>query len=279
MPALDSPSSRPFAKLMLIGPSKVGKSSALACLAKAGYKLRILDVDCKVPGSYLHSLLRDDPAALSRVSFMQFRDVCNADGTPRGTPGNTPYDQARKTLDKWEDGTAPKDWGHEGVYVIDTLNLLSTMAFNASMIANPTWREQRLHFKNAQMAVNGFIGSVFDSAFTTNVIVTSHIKEIALERKVVSVADAKGNVTTEFKPVAGTPIKEYPATVGEALSREIAVYTNELYRMERTGAGAAEKREIVTRSDARMDMGTGTKLPARLPASDGLLTIFKELTK
>lgn len=279
MGKLSDTSSRPFAKLMLIGPSKVGKSSALACLAKAGYRLNILDVDCKVPGSYLHTLLKDDPASLERVSFMQFRDVYNSDGTPRGKPGATPYDEARKTMDKWEDGTSPREWGHEGVYVIDTLNLLSTMAFNASQIMNPNWREGRLHYKGAQLAINGFIGSLFSDYFTTNVIITSHIKEIALERKYVNKTDAKGNVTTEFAPVAGSPVKQFPSTIGEALSKEIAVYSNELYRMEVTGAGAAMKREIVTRSDAKMDMGSGLKLPPRISAEDGLLTIFKELTK
>ena len=45
MPSLDQHQSNDFVKLLLIGDSKAGKTGSLISLVKAGYKLRILDLD------------------------------------------------------------------------------------------------------------------------------------------------------------------------------------------------------------------------------------------
>lgn len=55
--------------LLLIGDSKVGKSTYAAAAAKAGFTLLYLDSDNGI--SALHHHLKDDPAALARVHYIR----------------------------------------------------------------------------------------------------------------------------------------------------------------------------------------------------------------
>jgi len=59
-----------YTKLMLVGDSGAGKTSALASLANAGYNLRILDFDDGL--SILPEFLNKD--AVQRVSYVTLKD-------------------------------------------------------------------------------------------------------------------------------------------------------------------------------------------------------------
>jgi hypothetical protein len=65
--------------------------------------------------------------------------------------------------------------------------------------------------------------------------------------------------------------------VGIALSKQVAIYTNELWTIERK-TPSSEEREIRTGGSSRIDLGSAAvDLPRKLPAETGLATLFKKL--
>jgi hypothetical protein len=275
MPSLDDPTAPPLVKAMLIGDSKAGKTAALVSLVEAGYTLGILDMDCKINPSYFSETLRAKGIGKGLVSYVQPRDryVTTGAGTAPKLPC-TAFIEACRFCDKWEDGTKPKEWGPKAVLVIDTLNLLSQAAFNQAYGLNPEARDGRQWYAAAGKMVEGFLANLWDSDFKTNVLVLSHITDIELETEIVK--DKMGNIQRQAKP--GSPVKGFPTSIGQALSKHVAKYTNELWCLETTGAPPNLKRVIRTASTGRMDLGTAAPgLPASLPAEDGLAKLFSLL--
>ena len=99
-------------KLLLVGDSGSGKTSALASLANAGKKLRILDYDdgLDILPEYL------TPEAVSRVSYVTLRDSLGQ---------ATAFRRGAQLLSTWKDGEenlgSVKEWGDDTVLVIDSL--------------------------------------------------------------------------------------------------------------------------------------------------------------
>lgn len=277
MPGLGEASAAPFAKIFLIGDTKTGKTAALKSLVDLGLHLHILDTDCKLVPSYFQQLiLADDPRKLDLVDFVQYRDEYEnnqSDGSIPKAPA-VGYTRCTAAATKWIDGSKPFEWGPEHVFVVDTLNTLSTLAFNQAyfLVKNNTRNTQvndyRQVYKGAQNAIERFIGGLWSEKFATNVVVLSHIKDVDLEWKI----DPK---TGEKIP---TVTKGFPATVGSALSQTIGAYTNELFQMEVIGYGGAEKRIIRTVTNDRTQLGSALiGLPKELPAATGLAEIFSRL--
>jgi hypothetical protein len=200
------------------------------------------------------------------LDFMPFRDKYDAKGEPVGNPGQSAYDKFLTALDKWEDGSKPREWGADTVLVIDTLNMASYGAFNAAKMLNRSAKHAKLHYGAAKNALFALSSLLWDDTFKTNIVITSHIKDIAINQRI--------NNEGEFEPVPGSKVKEFPATVGQAMSKEIALFTNELYKIEVRGSGASERRKIITGKDNNMDLGTGTNLPSEIDAEGGLAKIF-----
>lgn len=282
---LEDASSSPFVKAMLIGDSKAGKTTALASLVEAGYDLGILDMDCKIVPSYFEQTLRKkNPALLRKVSFEQLRDKYAANpgtfsnGQAAAMSVSLPvkpakaYKAALRLTTKWSDETKPSEWGPDKVFVVDTLNLLSTAAFNEAYSLSDTTRDARQWYKAAQNAIENYLAGLWSSDFKTNVLVLSHITDIPLEVEYVKVAGQ-----TQQQPVAGTSTKGFPTTIGQALSKHVAKYSNELWTVETRGFGPTEKRVIITGGHARMNLGTAALNSKELPADTGLATLFKTL--
>lgn len=241
---------------MLIGDSGAGKTGSLACLAKAGYNLRFVDMDSGlVP---LQQLLRDDEKALDRVGYMTFRDKYKS--TPAGMSVVHPakaYLNAAKTMDKWEDETSPSEWGPKYIYIVDSLTLLSKAAFNQAISLSPTTKDPRQWYGAAQSAIENFLACLTSDDFATNVIVISHITDIELND--------------------GT-MRGFPSSVGKALSRNIARYFNDLFVVETKGMGSKTRRIIRTVPNGQTDAKASlTDLLPEMPIEDGMLTIFKKL--
>jgi hypothetical protein len=181
MPTLAKPSSNTLVKLLLIGDSGTGKTGALASLVKAGFHLRIIDMDNKVAGGILPQLLTTDEER-SRVQFVSLRDkfkIGPAGPIPDGTP--KAFSDAMKAMEKWpDDGTDPAKWGPTHVLVLDTLTFLATAAYDWAKAMNPTAKEPRTWFYTAQQQIEDVVSLLTNGAFATNVIVTSHITYQAL---------------------------------------------------------------------------------------------------
>ena len=254
MPNLEASNVQPPIKLLLIGDSGTGKTGALASLVRDGYKLRILDFDNKIAGGILPILIkRDNPDRLKSVEFEPLRDKLKSsalgpilDGIPQA------FTRGLALLDKWPDGTSPREWGAEYVLVIDSLTFLSDAAFNWAKGMNPSAKDPRQWFYTAQQAVEGTLALLTSASFQSHVVVIAH-------------------VSWQDRP-DGT-MKGYPASVGKALGPTIPAYFENMALCP-TVAG---KRTIQTVPTALVDLKNPAafRMAASLPIETGLADFFK----
>lgn len=265
MPSLDTHKPQAFTKLLLIGESKSGKTGSLTSLVKAGYSLRILDMDNGVDVLRL-MVLKDCPDKIKTVEVKSLRDdyVSSPMGPIiRGTP--QAFVGALRLLDKWEyeeDGQKvalgdPATWGDKTILVIDSLTLLSEAAFAWALQMVPRGKDgkfdNRAVYGEAQKAIRSVLSLLTSPSFCTNVIVTAHVRYINLP---------------------DSTMKGFPTAIGEALSPEIPRYFNSTLRFETMPGG---KRTIHTVASALMDLGNPApfKVPPTLPIETGLADFFK----
>ena len=156
-------------KLLLVGDSGSGKTSALASLANAGKKLRILDFDdgLDILSEYL------TPEAVSRVSYVTLRDsLGQANAFRRGA----------QLLATWKDGEenfgSVKEWGDDTVLVIDSLTLMGEAALRGALVFNnkkPTEQPTQPEWGTAARDVQNILQYITGDEVKCNVVVTSHI--------------------------------------------------------------------------------------------------------
>lgn len=256
MPKLEAPKAATITKMLLIGDSGTGKTGALASLAGAGYKLRIIDMDNKIDGGILPIVIKERwPQALATVEYEPVRDKMKAsalgyilDGAPQA------FAKALALMDKWSDGTVPKTWGPEYILVIDSLTFLSNAAFDWAKGMNPTCKDPRQWYGAAQDAVESALAALTSKDFGTNVIVISHVSWVD-------------------RP-DGT-MKGYPSAVGKALGPTIPTYFENMALTQTTGG----KRTIQTVPTALVDLKNPAafRMAASLPIETGLADFFKTL--
>jgi hypothetical protein len=256
MPTLEGAQQAAFIKLILIGDSGTGKTGALASLVKSGYRLHVLDFDNKLAGGILPILLkRDAPEKLKEVDYVALRDEFRAtpagpvvDGVPKA------YAEGLKLMDKWTDGSVPKQWGQETIFVLDSLTFFADGAFNWARAMNPSAKDPRQWFYTAQQGVENTLALLCSVHFQTHVVVISHVNWMN-------------------RP-DGT-MKGYPSAVGQALGPTIPAYFENMALCE-TNAG---KRYIRTTPTALVDLKNPAafKMAPQLPIETGLADFFKTL--
>lgn len=258
MPSLDAHHSSSFVKLFFIGDSGTGKTGALASLAKAGYKLRIIDMDNGLD-SLVNVLRHEAPDKLSSVEY-----ETRYDRVKKGPAGMTLAGPAKafmevlELVDKWSDGSNPAEWGPEYILVVDTLTSLGRAAFNWFDRMNPTAKDKRQIILLAQNAIEDFIANLTADEFHCNVIIISHI---------------------EYTSKEGLPPKGYVAAVGKALGPKLPKHINTLVLAETSGTGTNTKRRIKTVPTGIVDVKVANPygIDAELPLSSGLATLFEQL--
>src|SRR5882672_11009804 len=115
MPSLADHQSNEFTKVLFLGDSKSGKTTALWSLVRAGYKLRILDFD-NLLDALKQKLLVECPKQIDNVEFRTLRDDYKMgihgvviDGAPKAAMN------AMKMLNHWKydevDLGDPAEWG------------------------------------------------------------------------------------------------------------------------------------------------------------------------
>lgn len=248
-------------KAIILGDSGTGKTGSLASLVKAGYKLRILDLDNKLQSGILPQVLkRDAPDKMGNVDYEAVRDKFKgsalgpiADGVPKS------FTRSLELMDKWSDGTVPSKWGSEYIFVLDSLTFFSDAAYNWAKSMNSSAKDPRQWFYAAQQAVEHTIAMLTAESFATNVLVIAH-------------------VSWQDRP-DGT-MKGYPATIGKALGPTIPAYFDNMILCQ-TGSG--QKRTIQTVPTALVDLkNSGSINPSMLPTlplETGLATFFDSLRK
>jgi len=256
MPSLDKHVSTTTTKLLMIGDSGAGKTSSLASLVEAGYKLRILDFDNGLD-SLVSQVRRRCPDKAQNVSFETLRDQYKGsgagvvlDGAPKA------FITAMQLLDKWGELGKPSQWPTDTVLVIDSLTFFSQAAFNYAHFLNPGAKDKRAIFYSAQESIEHTLAMLTAESFKPNVIVIAHM--------------------TFLNRPDGTT-KGFPIAVGQALSPKIAPYFNSVALVESSGSGQSIKRSMRTVSTPLIDLKNPAsfELAETLPIDQALVTFFR----
>jgi hypothetical protein len=263
MPSLADHKSNSLVKVLYLGDAKSGKTTSLVSLVRAGYQLRILDLD-NLLDSLKHAVLKECPDKIGNVEFRTLRDKYKAgpsgpviDGVPKA------FVEAMKMLDNWkyQDDNAvvefgsPKSWGPNCILVIDSLSRLCDAAYDHhAFIAGPKM-DGRAVYGQAQDAVEMVLAGLTGDSFETNVIVICHGVYMSQE-------DGKTKI--------------FPQGVGQKLSPKIPQYFPVYIRLK----NSAGKRVMQIESDVMIDLampGAEKFQGKTLEADTGLGTIFKTL--
>jgi hypothetical protein len=262
MPSPDKHKSQTCRKLLLLGDAKVGKTTSLASLVAAGFKVRIIDMD-NLLDTFVSVIRRDSPSLMSNVDARTLRDkrkMTDAGPTIDGPP--KAFIDAIKMIDKWKykdedeqiDLGVPATWGPDSILVIDSLSRLCDAAYDWREFMAPKGAsgkfDGRAVYGDAQDSVENLLATLTADSFNTNLIVIAH--GIYMEQE--------NGVT-----------KIFPQGVGQKLSPKIPQYFPAYVRFINKGG----KREIELKSSTMIDLAKpDIGLPDSLPADTGLAIIF-----
>src|SRR5262245_18761151 len=261
MPTLDHHQSNDLVKMLLIGDSKTGKTGSLISLVKAGYKLRILDLDnlLDVLKYFIH---KECPELIKNVEYRTIRDR-RSPHPETGEPyvaDPKAYVTAVKMMErcKYEgvDLGKPAEWGPDYILVVDSLSRLCDAAFDYRELItkSQTKFDIRTAYKDAQDSVENNLAHLTADGFRTNVIVIAHV--------------------TYIEQPDGT-VKGYPQGVGQKLSPKVPQYFSSvvLYTNKK------DKRVMRTTSTTLIDLANPKPfaMEPEYPIETGLATFFQNL--
>ncbi len=270
------------ARIMLIGYPGSAKTGSLACLANAGYKLRILDFD----GNLEPLLLHLDKRALPLVDAIHFEDeMRNANkyiecvGIPHA------FNDALTALKHWTYGKDPvvdlgrsKDWGPDTVVVLDSLTTMGDAAFNRTLKAcnrtplNCTRQIWGSAMQDQEAALRIMRGE--DRHY--HLIVIAHLKLIGPEDVEKDDDDTTKDIKAEVAQIV--PHRLYPWCLGQKLSPKIGGRMPTMVLAEAQQRANSVKRVLVTEPRPDIDLKVPAPgLPKTLPIETGLLTLFEAL--
>ena len=240
-------------KLLYMGASGSGKTGSLVSLIEAGYDLRVIDLD-KGIDPLVEFTLHQCPDKIDRIDVEQVSDVLKGGSTGIEIKKATGFINTMKLLSTWSDESDPAEWGLNTILVIDSLTRLSDYAFNYEKKLNPGVREPRQWYNHAQQRLRQFFDMITSDAFSTNVILCAHVKE----------QDTQDGM------------KQFPNTIGKALSPDIPTYFNNIICARRKGG---TKRVISTVPTAMLDLKNQKPFAfeGELPLETGMATIFETL--
>jgi len=247
-------------RMLLIGDSGAGKTGALCSLVEAGYRLYIIDLEDGV--KILQNLLRARaPDKLDSVEVESFQDqyvMMPAGPSVKGAP--KAFMSAGKQVDIW---TKEVEWGPKDLLVIDSLTALGKAALAVSRSMNPKISNYVFHVGNAQRLLEPFIDTITGHMAPYNLLVITHVRY-----KDIKDPDDK---------VIGQ--KNFPSSVGEALSERLPQAFNDCYACVKIGAGTTEKRQIVSAHALLSGLKTSDpdKIQRTYPLESGLAQIFETI--
>ena len=274
MPSLENYKEENFLKLLLIGESGTGKTGALASLAAAVYKLRLLDFDSGL--DILPQILSKDKAALARVEYETCTDEMTSVGgkiQPKGLPKG--FSKAMNLMTKWsikngasEDLGRPCDWGRDTILVVDSLTHMGNAALRRvqTLNANPGGKVTQPEWGSAQNDCEAALALLYGESFKCNVIVTAHVRYVGGEK-------GKDGEPDNPQPLAG-----HPNAPGKALSPKIPSYFNTMLLCKIDGVGRLAKRKIFTVPDGLINVKQPfimDDIPAKLSIETGLAEFFE----
>lgn len=252
MPTADQFLTSPLIKLLLLGDSGAGKTSALVSLLEAGYNIRMLDMDKNLLNLVLHTRKRC-PDKLSHLEYESYTDDYKA--TQGGLILKGPPRAFTNMLGKLTEWASVED--PNSILVIDSLSAVGRAAFEWAKGMNPASKDPRQWYGAAQKAVEDTIALLTSDQVKQHVIVITHIKY------------AESDTGSQ---------KGYANSIGQALNTVVPRYFSTMIQAEVTGTGTNLKRELRTVPTGLVDLkAPPLDLPAKLPLDSGLAEIFAKL--
>lgn len=256
----EHPASR-IVRLLNIGESGTGKTGALASLAKAGYRLWILDYDNGL--DILTNLLGDDPEALDRVTYKSLRDkITLAGGVPKILGQNvTAWKETGKTVEEWQE-EAGGEFGPLDILVIDTLTTMSMAAFNEALKlgARLNSRPQQNDYGWMADTVLLFMQAITEEDANFNLIVNTHVRYLSAGED-------------------DTSNRGLPNAKGQQIPKDIGKFFNTIVLTRTQGSGPGARRLISTQPQGVIEVKTsnpkGVKPTYQL--EEGLAQLFHDI--
>lgn len=249
--------------ILNIGAPGTMKTGALACLINAGYHVRIADFD-GLAWQVLRNYIRPELHDLQRSRIRRYADKMKAVGgniTVDGVP--KAFASFMSDLDKWDGGI--NSWPVGSIFVLDTL----TRAGDAKM-REVLYLAGKIDQQSFDQALWGMGQMQFKRLFefwkfgglTTTIIVNTHYKW--------------GNPDSSSAKPGEDPVQiAIPTSVGTALGHELAGFFSVVLGFSQNRG--SDQRTINTLEIEGIRTKIPAALPAKLPATDGLLTVFKAL--
>ena len=287
------------AKILIVGPPKIGKTGSIVPLVNAGYRVIVAAFD---PGydvllnyidedkqknlillpfedrrGALLELGRAGPAAHGTVgeplAFMKYVNFLN-DGKAR-----TAKCQGSELVDLGNSNT----WGLDTFHVVDNLTSLSKAVMARRLFAegrNLSTRGKR-DFGLAQAEADSVLMQLASSEYEYHLVCLAHVgvqgpREFEDEDKK---HPGKADYNNELKKREADliPTKFYPKSIGRVLSRDLSEHFPTVIWAEKDQTDARGFNLNPKACDSGIPVRPGT-LPDWLPIETGLLTIFNALT-
>jgi hypothetical protein len=203
MATLDQLNLSKIVKLILLGDSGSGKSGALASLANAGYKLRILDFDNG--SNILKSYVK--PEFVQNIDVEICTDQYRTAGGRIFPATATAWMKAVKLLDKWPPYGPVASWGTGEILIIDSSTFAGKTAMNFHMNLNArlavpaTWQD----YRPIQGYIDNLLSLLFSDSIQCHVIVVSHIDYQAPPGTTKDEREKQGNLSGAIRPPWAPP--------------------------------------------------------------------------
>lgn len=267
MATLDNHQSNDYVKLLLIGNSKSGKTGSLVSLVKAGYKLRILDMD-NLLDILKYMVRKECPEYLVNVESRVLRDKRKASAMGAVLDGKpSAYINAAKMIENWKykeaNGTEvdlgpPADWGPDCILVIDSLSRLCDAAYDWMHMITPAGKsgqqDGRAVYGDAQDAVVDLLSMLTSEDMTCNLVVIAHV---------------------EYQDQPDGTVKGFPQGIGKKLGPKIPEYFSSVVLYTNKNG----KRTLQTNSSPLIDLANPAPfaMEKEYPIETGLAQFFAVL--
>ena len=262
----------------------MSKSGSLACLANAGYNLRVADFD----GHFADMAPFFTPEARARVEIVSLEDKLRDDARhigPSGTP--TAFGRFLKLWNNWEYETPEgkvslgpvRSWTRRDILVVDSMtamgraNMRRTLALNNRTIDN----RREADWGAAQHDEQEVMQILTGDDIPCHVVVTAHLKLIAPKDVEKTDDDLTKNIKEQVAEIVKARL--FPSALGRANPPDIAQHFSTVLHFDAEFVNGKEKRIIRTVPSpevpcVKVPVGG---LPRTLPIDTGMLTIFDAL--
>jgi len=274
----------PTAQILLVGFPGSGKTGSLACLANAGFKLRILDFD----GNLEPLLLNTKPDFLPNIDAVFLADTLRGGDKSIEVVGlPSAFRNALKLMDQWKytepDGTevdlgASKDWGPDTIVVLDGVTNMGVAAFRKAMATlnktplTITWKVWGLGAADQA----AFIDKLVNKRNRFHLVVTSHLKMVG--PKDIEKGDSELTAELKEKIAAIVSTRLYPTALGQVLPQTFAgaFPCTILVEPDYRGNSARRKLKFMPRPELDLKFPVSS-LSTDLDVETGMLKVFQAL--